>query len=1161
MSKSFILISFFCILFLHSAKAKNSTENTVLTVTISNYNLQDIYATTVRINAVEVYDALKIPFGSPIKAIIASTKVEVPAILSTFENKQFIQLYLSMKANQSIDIQFFPSKALTISEISSFQWDQQNHQGFLSNGVIKLRYNDDKWDLIFETAVNGTNTSEKERTVLQDGAYYGWMDSISRGRVSDTRSFTPKPGFEPYDAGPDGKGMISTRKAKITSSQVIKYKNGNIELLITKQLQGYSRNIDILESYTLISGSSVLKYALKFVNKGAYPVYVGYVGRGGFLNTRYGNALKTPNLETAKVKNIKSESIRIAWVPQPVWFGLSSDNGVGVFVSSLQKYPAEIMRGSMVWAIRPDGFELPLVEHTQGHYPFTINPGSVIETGLYISAFSGGIPVIQISKSMLPVIVENKEIDICTPVSVFYNNSFKNFASVSDFANLKTNSNIHKAGLILDFNKSYLLDIQVSGLEKGREVIYELISAKNPNVCIPVARFSNPGKQTIDLNKITKWKGIHSFVLQKNINSSVKSVDSIMLSLKPFAPVELISPFDKSEITDISTFYRWIVSPEAQGYELQMSDNIDMSNGKSVIIKNGGINYHIPKELPTNGIHYWRVRAVSEKLKGEWSEIYSFETNTKHTVMTVRRVISTENPLFTIEAPSSGIDIGKMVNAIPMDLRSGFAIVVNGKDKNELIKLLDTSKKSGISILLRSHHPSPVKEWQSLANIEKAFREYPNVIGVQGGEALGSWYGNNEQATYMRRLIVLCGKYGKIIHEADGCYDENKWLEIFRDTLTARLINQYKANIIFSQKNNIFNRQFLTQSALFGIYLTDAVQNTGAWEDGGWYWAQVGFKKLGQSTGARTGELHDMPPIFWNLTFLMGIARGATVLSMDGQGGVYMRGHYDPTNPKHRNQVLWSSEGEATETFTRFVIPFLRAVVKHQMFVTKPEVLKNVKLAVTYDGVDEVKNFKEDRYREFWSLFKGTYGFSKQGNSTGEVYEFFPNTGRYFFIPVLPPAAVNLNDNIRKLPVRDLQDPNKVKQIFDEYYSETYKGSALVYQVGDMLAVMNTHENDDITDNYNIILNRGIFKSIVGNIQIHSYLMGKFENRNKQLWLQVNTNYAERNTGFTLTCSKKPKVSFLPENAAERCEWNEKTKMLDIELNHKSGVVELIVKE
>jgi hypothetical protein len=1155
MKKKILALSLTCILFLSRAEASENTVSNCFEVTVFNYNNLDVSATAVRVNAIEVYDGLKVPFGSPIKAIVAKTNVKIPAILTTFEGKRFIQLYLSIKANQSVDIQILPSTEPVISEISSFQWDKKTHTGFLSNGLIKLQYNDDKWDLILETAGNNV-VSEKERTVLQNGAYYGWLDSISRGRVSDTRSFTPKPGFEPLDAGPDGKGMISIRKAKIINSSVTKTENGNVELLLTKHLEGYARNIDIVETYTLISGNSVLKYSLKFLNKGTYPVYVGYVGRGGFLNTKYGNALKSPNLETAKEKNLKNTSIRIAWVPQPLWFGLTSDNGVGVFVSSLIKYPSEIMRGSMVWAIRNDGFELPLVEHTQGHYPFTISPDSSVETGLYISANSGGLPNNQIAKSMIPTVVDNKEIDICSSVSVFYNNTFQQYASVSDFGNLSTN--INKAGLTLDFNKSYLLDIKVSGLENGKEVIYELISAKNPTLSIPIARFSNSGKQTIDLNKITKWKGIHSFVLQKRINSSFKTVDSVMLSLKPFAPVELISPLDKSAITDISTFYRWIVSPDAQGYELQMSDKSDMSNGKSVIIKTGVINYYLPKDLPTDGTHYWRVRALSEKLKGEWSNIFSYVTNKNHTELAVQRIISTDKPLFTIEAPSR-VDIGKMLNAIPLDLRPHFAMVVN--DKNDLFKILPSSKESGISILLRSHHPSPVNEWQSLAFIEKAFQEYPNVIGIQGGESLSSWYGNNEQATYMRRLIVLCGKYGKILHEADGCYDENKWLEIYQDTLTAKLIHQYKSHIVFSQKNNIFNRQLLTQSALFGQYLSGTIQNSGAWEDGGWYWAQVGFKKLGQSTGARTGELHDMPPLFWNLTFLMGIARGATVLSMDGQGGVYMRGHYDPNNPKHRNQVLWSSEGEATETFTRFVIPFLRAVVKHKMFVSKPEVLKNVKLAVTYDGVDEVQEFKEDRYREFWALFKGTYGFSKQGNSTGEVYEFFPNTGRYFFIPILPPTDVNLVDKIKRLPIKDLQDPQKVTQIFNTHYPETYKGTALVYQVGDILAVMNTHENNDIIDSYSVPLKRGIFNSISGEINVHSYLMGMFEYDNKQLWLQVNTNYPERNTQFSINCNKEPKVKIVPEEAIITCKWDAKTKELVLELNHKSGIVELTIKE
>ena len=431
------------------------------------------------------------------------------------------------------------------------------------------------------------------------------------------------------------------------------------------------------------------------------------------------------------------------------------------------------------------------------------------------------------------------------------------------------------------------------------------------------------------------------------------------------------------------------------------------------------------------------------------------------------------------------------------------------------------------------------------------------MIGIQGGESLGSWYGTNESALYIRRLVELCAKYGKIIHEADGCYDENKWLEIYQDTCTANLIQKYKSHIVFSQKNNIFNKQLFTQSALFGMYLAGAIENTGAWEDGGWYWAQVGFKKLGESTGARTGELFDMPPIFWDLTFLMGLSRGATVFSMDGQGGVLMRGHYDPTNPKHRNQVLWSAEGEVTETFTRYVAPFLRAVVIHKMFVSKEELLKKVKVGVTYEGVNEIKVFKEDRYREFWPLFKGTYGFGTQGSSRGEVYEYFPNTGRYFFIPVLPPVENKLSDKIIRVPINKLQDPQQVTDFFNANYPESYKGNALVYQVGDILAIMNTHENEDVTENYAVPLNRGNFNSISGKINVHSYIMGKFENKNKQLWLQVNTNYPERNSEFAIACSAEPKVKVVPAEAIKICKWDAIKKELVVELDHTAGAVEL----
>lgn len=1141
-------------------KVSPGSQQNGVSITVANYNSFPVYSSVVTLDAEEIYSILGNAPGSSLKAFVSDTQVPVPLVVCKSDGKNIIRLYLSLKTYQSLKLQLVPATEQKQSNDRSINWNKENHTGTLSNGIINLRFMNDKWDLIVNESAANRNLAEAGQEVLVNGCYYGWLDSISRGRVSDTRSFKPNGNFEPILAGPDGKGMMSTRKAKIENSSVSTNNRGDVELVLKKRFSGFAKEIDYIETYTLLAGNPILKYSLKFKNNGKDTVYVGYVGRGGFVYAKYGKNFQYPLMQNEKTKNgnlrTKGETIRVAWMPQPIWAGLESDNGLAVIVNSLIKYPGNIMKGSMVWQFSGDAFELPLVEHSQGQYPFKIAPGKFAESGLFITATCGGLPTSVIAKNISDTFAGDTEIKLVSPLSAFYADEYKQFATISDFADLSIDKMNNMAGVSLDFTKPYQLSISVNDLPKGKKVTYNIKSPDIHDKTIPIATFSSSGNQNIDLNAATGWKGYHSFVLQKSVERGYTLSDSVFLSPKPFSPVEISSPPDQSEITDIATFYRWKISPDAQSYELQFCDKNDFKDFKTISIEGGNNNFYLPKDFPKDGRHYWRVRATAPKLKGEWSKTSYFTTNSVHSVLPVQRKVSTEHPLFTIEA-GNGSDLGKMTKAIPEDLKEFFAIVVG--DKNYVSEILTPAMKANMSVLLRTHHPSPVNDWQSLAIVEKTFKEFPNVIGIQGGESLGSWYGKGDDALYINRLVKLCAKYGKIIHEGDGCYDENKWLEIYKDSLTRNLISKYKSNIIFSQKNNIFNKQLFTQSALFGHYLAGTVENTGAWEDGGWYWAQVGFKKLGQSFGARTGELFDMPPIFWDLTFLMGLARGATVFSMDGQGGVFMRGHYDPANPKHRNQVLWSSEGDATETFTRFVIPFLRGVVNHKMFVTKDELLAKIKIAVTYEGVDDIKDFKEDRYQEFWPLFKGTYGFSTQGTSKGEVYEYFHNTGRYFFIPVLPPEASQVPAKITRLAIKELQDPLKVTEMFNAKYPETYEGDALVYQVGDIIAVMNTHENDDVTETYSVPVNRGIFKAISGKIGVHSYLMGKFENNNSQLWLQVNTNYSERNTAFRISCTSEPKVKVNPAEAIKTCRWEPSKKELIVELEHKMGAIELTI--
>jgi hypothetical protein len=306
----------------------------------------------------------------------------------------------------------------------------------------------------------------------------------------------------------------------------------------------------------------------------------------------------------------------------------------------------------------------------------------------------------------------------------------------------------------------------------------------------------------------------------------------------------------------------------------------------------------------------------------------------------------------------------------------------------------------------------------------------------------------------------------------------------------------------------------------------------------------------------------------------MGISRGCAVFSFDGQcGTIPVPAGYKIAEkglPKNAPKAVhWTTLGELTPNFQRFQLPFIRGVIRHQLVPTRQQVLDNVRLAVYNDQPVGDSNATKGTppgtdpyYYEWKPLYEGTYGFRDYKEIPGTLMEFFPNTGRYHYFPVLPQGNVDLGKGIQSLPLSELSDPSVVKARFDDAYPEWYQGDALVNLVADTLTVLNSHENLDLTESYSVPLpHRGNFLEISGTIRPHAYVMGKFEDGNQRLWLQANTEYFERGdtTELTLLCKHQPQVQVTPEMAAKVNHWDAATGKLTLHLSHDDGPVEVEV--
>jgi len=183
----------------------------------------------------------------------------------------------------------------------------------------------------------------------------------------------------------------------------------------------------------------------------------------------------------------------------------------------------------------------------------------------------------------------------------------------------------------------------------------------------------------------------------------------------------------------------------------------------------------------------------------------------------------------------------------------------------------------------------------------------------------------------------------------------------------------------------------------------------------------------------------------------------------------------------------------------------------------------------------------------------------------GAQYELIPNTGRYYFIPVLPgpePAP----PGVTTLPLNELQDEIRVNQRFGGHYLPRAEGDAWVCRVGDRVFVMNSHENRNVTQPYRIPLAAdGAIAALAGTALPHWYLLAKRGKDDESLWLQVNANHRGpytdgRCTELELSCRRQPEVEVRPPGAVVERRWDPSTRLLHLKLSHRDGAVEAEVR-
>lgn len=1112
-------------------------------VSIVNHSRLPVHATGVVLDQKELTNKLGLPEGSALRLRTVDGSLPVPMTRGMDNGRSAIRLYVSLPPTSRLDLLVEPAPRWDEAVMAQARCDPANSTGVIRNGVLNVTFGKAGWDLAFDDAAGQAGG----KILVRGGLLDFWVDNQNRGRIQ-------------Y-GNPKDMGLARYADAAFEKCQAMVAPDGRPTFRIVRRMNGIAKDMTVTETFELVPGLPILLCRVQWHNDGDAPLWIAYVGSGDGVKGKWAKDLMPlPLIERKKspvMGDLNGGETRPAWLPQLCRISMESPaTGCGLGMSTLLPMPNKVGQGSMIWGCGASGFQCNFIDPVQGQFPFLVKPHESLDNGFAFLATQAQTSVYRQTVELWQALQKGSLPALASPCAVYVDGEVVDAQTVSELTGhpelLQASGQARRAALRMDFNRYFQCNVSVEASAQSPVEITARPMAKG-KAPISLLRADQPGDYRIDLNKSFPKPDEVAFVLEAKAGGSASLKSLSIAEILPLAP-DVLSPVPDASITDLAAMFRWRAIPSVVEYELQLSRSPDFASPQSVRITSSQDSpWYMPpdEKLPAPGKWHWRLRGIKGEILGDWSPVRSFTVNDDHSTRPLKRPLTPRNPLFTLEATRI-LDYTSFRPDIPPDIAPNVGIIAEGFEGKGM-RVTDFARgleKLPHPIMLRSH-------WVSLADIEWLCQNVPNFIGIQGGEHLSDLYHNGKDGamTYAHRLTRICAKYGMLYQEADGTYKDDKWQDLM--DRQGAFIRQYGPWLVLSQKNNIIRRQFYSQSAAMGLWLGGIIHQHGAWEDGGFYWQNAGFKGLGQCAGERSGVLVTMPRIWWSLVGVMGISRGCAIYSLDGQ--TLMVSPREMERPNAFKAGLWDNAGKTTDTFNRFLVPLIRGTLQHELIPTKDQVLKNVKLAVYNDKKTPGDGGTWPHYLEYGPLYATTYGFQKMGNIDGQLWEFFPNTGRYYFIPVLVQGNEAI-PGVRNIPVSELQEPAKVKAIFDGIYPQWYQGKALACRIGDTLTVQNTHENEDLTESYAIPLGATRFQALSGRVAPHSYLIGKIEDQGRRLWLQANTEYPERDTQLSITCPAKPQVQVEPATAAREIRWDEPAGRLVLHLSHQQGAVEVTLK-
>jgi hypothetical protein len=614
---------------------------------------------------------------------------------------------------------------------------------------------------------------------------------------------------------------------------------------------------------------------------------------------------------------------------------------------------------------------------------------------------------------------------------------------------------------------------------------------------------------------------------------------------------KLLSPRHGMDLTDVATFFQWEEVAGCSSYDLQIARDPEFRNLYKER-RTRDVRYHtclcFPKDVPPPGRCFWRVRAVAEDREGPWSAALSVNINADH-FMAKEAVmpIGAEHPVFLMRNrawdPSKGS--AHLREIIPAGLERVIVPddIFIGRGTEDAIARARTYDELGVNFVVWNNRAQV-----SLATLEYLFQNFPHCIGTAEGEHFWSWRwergpeGNVSEWDYVPRAWTLCAKYGRYYFLGDGEAGTYTWTQVsdaFREEL-----QRYRAFVVPMFKSTIGHVALHSMGAVEGLLAAGWVDNCGFWADE-FVWGECGFGKLGEMNAAGDGGDRECPYSYDIQMWLMGIAGGATVFHLESA---------------HQ----WTAEGKGAANYQRYYLPFVTAVVRHDLIPSREAFLKSIKVAVACDP-ERARERHGDRYEGAFGFLNELYALRHR-----PFQEIIPDNSRYGIIALLPPSSGCADKATRAVPQEELLPPGRAAAMFIDAYPRRFEGDAFMWECDGTVIITNCRENEESRQTFAMRLGRGPVKKISGAVAVHDYIIGKLAEDEHSAWFQANFGFDSQSTRnvpnpdrrleLVLDCSSEPQVVVTPPSAKVAGAWDVSAGRYALTLSMKDGPAEFEVR-